>query len=78
MRANEILSAMTWAAFNMKPEITAATANAIDTEVEFDDTVLVVVVVVVPWGFNVAMQLKTLDLIPSLGIWGDLITKFEA
>lgn len=76
MRANEILSAMTWAAFNMKPEITAATANAIDTEVEFEDTVLVVVVV--PWGFNVAMQLKTLDLIPSLGIWGVLITKFEA
>lgn len=59
----------------MKPEITAATANAIDTEVEFDDTVLVVVVV--PWGFNVAMQLKTLELVPSLGIWGVLITKFE-
>jgi len=75
MRANEILSAMTWAVLNMDPE-TAARANAIYTEVEVEDTV--VVVVVVPGGFNVAMQLKTLDLDPSLGIWGVLITKLEA
>lgn len=65
MRANEILSAMTWAALNIDPEITAARANTIDTEVEVEDTV-VVVVVVVTWGFNVAMQLQTLDLKPRL------------
>lgn len=75
MRANEILSAMTWAVLNMDPE-TAARASAIYTEVEVEDTV--VVVVVVPGGFNVAMQLKTLDLDPSLGIWGVLIAKLEA
>lgn len=75
MRANEILSAMTWVVLNMDPE-TAARASAIYTEVEVEDTV--VVVVVVPGGFNVAMQLKTLDLDPSLGIWGVLIAKLEA
>lgn len=75
MRANEILSAMTWAVLNMDPE-TAARASAIYTEVEVEDTV--VVVVVVPGGFNVAMQLKTLDLDPSLGIWGVFIAKLEA
>jgi len=68
MRANEILSAMTWAALNMAPEITVARANAIDTEVEVEDTVVVVVVVVAvaTWGFNVATQLKTLELNLSL------------
>lgn len=64
MRASEILSAMTWAALNIDPDITAARANAIDTEIVVEDTV--VVAVVVTWGFNVAMQLKILDLKLSL------------